>query len=348
MASALVRSSVWSKAKAIPAEYPFTFGMVLSGFKTSFSDLLVQKVVERRQEVDWKRNLAFTTFGFCYLGGVQYALYVPIFGRIFPNAAKFSAKSLREKLKDGRGMLNVAAQTILDQCVHHPFMYFPVFYCTKELVTSGGNPNFTEAINKYRENMADDLKALWKLWVPCTVVNFAFMPMHLRIPFAAGVSFLWTCILSAMRGGDAINDDDLIGGAITGASYALVKEGLDEIFNTTPLEMDDVNRMHFNISAAGIQKPGLVALLSRLLADAGGNVTKSKMVRLGNEFIIQLHVSILPENHKALLIALKSKELVKNLDIQATVLNRRDYGENKGQHKKSVMGMKIHCVGADK
>ena len=83
--------------------------------------------------LDWKRNAAFATFGFLYLGGVQYTIYVPIFGRMFPNAAKFAAKPLKKKLKDTKGMFQVIAQTFLDQCVHHPLMYFPAFYCTKEV-----------------------------------------------------------------------------------------------------------------------------------------------------------------------------------------------------------------------
>lgn len=37
--------SMWAKAKAWPGEHPFAFGVLVSGAKTSFSDLLVQKVV---------------------------------------------------------------------------------------------------------------------------------------------------------------------------------------------------------------------------------------------------------------------------------------------------------------
>jgi hypothetical protein len=33
-----------SRLQQVPLKYPFAFGVVLSGFKTSFSDLLVQKV----------------------------------------------------------------------------------------------------------------------------------------------------------------------------------------------------------------------------------------------------------------------------------------------------------------
>ena len=122
-------------------KYPLAFGVGISTTKTSFSDLLVQVVVEKREKIDWKRNLAFASFGCFYLGGVQYAIYVPIFGRLFPNAASFAAKSLREKVRDTKGQLALGAQVFLDQCVHHPLMYFPVFYMTKvckcsELISS--------------------------------------------------------------------------------------------------------------------------------------------------------------------------------------------------------------------
>ena len=107
------------------------FGLGFSCLKTSAADLLVQKHIERREEIDWKRNGAFGLFGLVYLGGIQYAIYVPLFSRLFPTAASFTAKTLRQKLRDRIGMLNVIKQTALDQLVHHPFLYFPCFYWTK-------------------------------------------------------------------------------------------------------------------------------------------------------------------------------------------------------------------------
>jgi hypothetical protein len=340
MASVITRPSVWSKVKSVPITYPFAFGVVLSGCKTSLSDLLVQKVVERREEIDWRRNSAFAAFGFVYLGGVQYSLYVNIFGRMFPNAAKFAAMPLTQKLKDVRGMMNVGAQVFLDQCVHHPLMYFPAFYCTKEIVMSD-KPDLARVLGDYRKNMKEDLQALWKIWLPATVFNFAFMPMHLRIPFAAGVSLLWTIVLSAMRGGDVAHGEDMAGGAVTGSTYSLLQEGLDT-FNTSPVELDE-KMHHVNISAVGKQRSGLVALLARHVEKEGGNVTHSKMVRLGEEFIIQMHVALPPEKAKGFFSSLKRKELRKELNIQATPLTKRDCPK-----KMAVMGMRIHCVGADK
>jgi hypothetical protein len=71
---------MWKNLAKIPIKHPFAFGVGISTVKTSASDLLVQTVVEQRtlDEIDWKRNAAFATFGCFYLGGVQYALYVPV------------------------------------------------------------------------------------------------------------------------------------------------------------------------------------------------------------------------------------------------------------------------------
>jgi predicted amino acid-binding ACT domain protein len=297
--------------------------------------------VEQREEIDWRRNAAFASFGFFYLGGVQYSLYVPIFGRMFPGTAAFAAKSLSAKLKDARGMFNVGAQVFIDQCVHHPLMYFPVFYCTKELVMAD-KPDLMRVLTEYRKNMSEDLTALWKIWVPATIFNFAFMPMWGRIPCVAATSMVWTMILSSMRGGDVSHGEDMAGGAVTGATFTLVEEGLGEIF-TRPIELAR-DKHHMVISASGLDKVGWAAEISRAVANAGGNVTHCKMVRLGTEFIIVMHVAVEPENQRTLTKALKSDESLKNLHIQMNSIARR----MTGTFKPPVMGFKIRCIAEDK
>ena len=63
---------------------------------------------------------------------------------------------------------------------------------------------------KYRENWWEDLQALWKVWVPATMFNFTFSPMYMRVPVVAGVSFLWTMLLSYRRGGRAPSEGALM------------------------------------------------------------------------------------------------------------------------------------------
>jgi len=209
-------------------------------------------------------------------------------------------------------------------------------------VTSNGNPDFKGCLTNYWNNIAEDMAALWKIWVPATVFNFAFMPMYARIPFVAGVSLVWTMILSAMRGGDVGHGDDMIGNAVTGATLKIFEEGLDEYF-TCPVELDR-EMSHIVISASGPDKVGWVTQLSRAVADEGGNVTFSKMVRLGQEFIVLMHVAVPPQQTKTLVKSLNNNKELRPLNIRTSSVSRRATGK----YEKPVVGMQVHCVGEDK
>lgn len=168
------------------------------------------------------------------------------------------------------------------------------------------------------------------------------MPMYARIPFVACVSLVWTCILSAMRGGDIGHGDDLMGNAVTGATLRIFEEGLDEYF-TCPVELDrDLN--HIVVTASGPDQVGWVSKVSRAVADEGGNVTFSKMVRLGQEFMILMHVAVKPEHQKALVESLNNNKELRPLNIHTSNVKRRDTGK----YDKPVVGMQVHFVGEDK
>ena len=194
---------------------------------------------------------------FC-AGGVQYALYVPVFGRLFPRAASFAAKPMAEKLADGAGMRAVAAQVILDQCVHHPLLYFPTFDVTREVISKGlSEESVQAALSKYRANMSEDMVALWKVWVPVTCFNFAFSPMWLRIPVVATTSLAWTAILSAMRGASTELEADP-----SRAMESLGNAGreLARLRHTRP-ELDS-SKTHIVLTAAGHGRSGMLHTLS--------------------------------------------------------------------------------------
>ena len=64
----------------IPKSKPFAFGLVFSCAKTSFSDLLVQKVIEGREEIDWNRNSVFAAFGFADSCRPRNTYYLEVLG----------------------------------------------------------------------------------------------------------------------------------------------------------------------------------------------------------------------------------------------------------------------------
>ena len=127
---------------------------------------------------------------------------------------------------------------------------------------------------------------LLQLWVPSTFLNFAFMPMHLRIPWVASTSLIWTCILSTMRGGsDKVPNVTEISGPYPDSS------SLELLMRTVlPPPQLDPNNAHVLITVHGPDRPGMVAAVSRSVFEAGGNLTTGKMIKLGGEFAVMLHV----------------------------------------------------------
>ena len=151
----------WARrAAAFPRERPVVFGCVFSALKTAFADYLVQRHFEDRKELDLRRTAVFTLFGFGYLGGWQYFLYVKCFPRWFPAAAPFASKSIPDKLVDRAGQLAVAKQVATEALIHAPMLYFPCFYVLKESVETGNPSN---AVAKLQINLRKDLVEYWKV-----------------------------------------------------------------------------------------------------------------------------------------------------------------------------------------
>ena len=74
--------------------------------------------------------------------------------------------------------------TCVHVCCSHPFIYFPAFYTVKSLVERQPHP-LEHAYDKWRNEIWDSCKALWCLWVPGQLLNFAIVPRYLRVPFGA-------------------------------------------------------------------------------------------------------------------------------------------------------------------
>ena len=84
----------------VPRAYPFAFSVGFTSAKTGLADFLIQTHVEKRERLDVRRNLGFWLFGAWFLGGVQYGVYVKLFGRLFPTAEQFATQPLRAKLAE--------------------------------------------------------------------------------------------------------------------------------------------------------------------------------------------------------------------------------------------------------
>jgi len=196
---------LWGAITTFPKRKPYLTNIIVATVKTAFADYLVQTSEGKTSmdTYDFKRTAVFTSFGFAYLGVAQWFVYVTVFTRVCPNAVRFSNLSWAAKLKDRPGQIDLVKQTLLDNFVHYTFIYFPVFYCFKELVQGDGIGVHTvkNACAKYYKNCVSDNLAIWALWIPMDLIIYA-VPVWMRLPLNHSVSMVWTMILSWMRGAE--------------------------------------------------------------------------------------------------------------------------------------------------
>lgn len=194
-------ADVFQPMFSFASRHRFSIGVASATVKTGGCDLLVQKFVEKKEEIDWRRCGVFTCFGFVFTGCWQYFLFVKTMPRIFPDAISFIKKPIREKMRDAKGLREVAYQNLIENGINNPLLYFPCFY-TIQSVANGGTFDPISGLRKYRDNMHEDLPAIWSVWIPAQLFNFAFSPLWFRVPFVSFVSGFWTCYVSITRGNE--------------------------------------------------------------------------------------------------------------------------------------------------
>ena len=172
---------VFARVGAALRARPFAGACATATVKTTAADLMVQSIVEQRSEIDRRRLSAFSIFGLCWMGAGQYVLYCRVFEALLP--ARTVAASV--------------GKMFLDQFVHVPVLFLPVFYSVDAWVRGEG-PGYVR--HKYEREAFTTLKANWCIWVPASFLSFFVVPTHWRIPYVSAVSFVSTSVFSVLQG----------------------------------------------------------------------------------------------------------------------------------------------------
>lgn len=194
----------------IPKTYPFRTQLFLACVKTWGADYIVQKAVEKREDIDIKRSLVFFVFGALYSGGLQYAIFINGFSRWFPASVRFASLSLPQKLRDVPGLKDLGKQISVHAAMS-TFLYLPLYYVIKESIQGEKATTAMETIelgmSKYKANFWQDNITIQGFWCPMDVIIFGMLPMWARMPIQHTSALAWTMILSMLRGA-AIPDED--------------------------------------------------------------------------------------------------------------------------------------------
>jgi len=158
--------------------WPLPVAFATCWVKGCASDLVTQKIVEGKDKLDVRRNLAFATFSGAYLGCGQHVIYNVLFTRLF-GAGHDLATALKKVIADGLW--------------HVPMLYLPLYYAFEDTILRGGP---MDGMKRYSKEWLDCVKPYWSMWTFFHLFNFSFTPPELRIGLIACVSFVWLIVLS--------------------------------------------------------------------------------------------------------------------------------------------------------
>jgi len=172
--------------------YPWVTAFGICFFKGAFADFFVQKIIEKRTEVDTTRTFALALFSGSYCGCAQHFVFNIAFTRIVGTSTKLPA---------------AIAKTFLDFLGHAPFMYLPCYLAFDQFMRFGVDPW------KLWERWERDLWNTWcayiKVWPFVMMVAFTVVPMELRISVLACVSVVWLMVLSCVaHSKDEVHDSE--------------------------------------------------------------------------------------------------------------------------------------------
>ena len=149
--------------------------------------MIVQCTIEDKKlnEIDTRRTLVFSAFGFVFCGMWQYALFVKLMPRVCPQAIAFAQKPLSQKIRDFNGLRQLAIQVFVENGINNPFLYFPTFYtikaCSRQIRTI--------LESRYRWEYVKHMITVHRRTynsrdrAPAQIINFGFSPLWFRVPF---------------------------------------------------------------------------------------------------------------------------------------------------------------------
>eukprot|EP01113_Clastostelium_recurvatum_P007775 TRINITY_DN13634_c0_g1_i1.p1 TRINITY_DN13634_c0_g1~~TRINITY_DN13634_c0_g1_i1.p1 ORF type:complete len:186 (+),score=46.48 TRINITY_DN13634_c0_g1_i1:46-603(+) len=167
--------SLWAWYLRSLKEKPVVTKALTSATMSLLSNLVAQKLLERRRTLDLPRLAKFSLFGL--ISSPITHIWYEVCDRLFRPRAK-SPTAVYERL-------------LLDQLLYAPFINI-VFYTFMSIMN--GRPG--DAPSTIRSQLWPTLTASWKVWPLAQLINFSFVPAHLRVLFGNFIGFLWGMYLA--------------------------------------------------------------------------------------------------------------------------------------------------------
>jgi hypothetical protein len=174
--------------RRISSKHPYSTSFATCFLKGGVCDIFAQTIVERKQKNDLKRTFSFSVFSGGYLGCCQHIIYNIWFTRL---------------LGSKQTLLIAIKKSMVDFCVHVPFLYLPLYYTFENVflgkgVTTGLKRLYTSQNEFGKPELPKVMSNYASLFPVVHVLNFTYTPKELRISVIACVSLCWLVVLSTV------------------------------------------------------------------------------------------------------------------------------------------------------
>mmetsp|Transcript_37241 Transcript_37241/g.56816 ORF Transcript_37241/g.56816 Transcript_37241/m.56816 type:complete len:281 (-) Transcript_37241:31-873(-) len=206
------RYSLLSQVDQFFIDSPYTAAALVCGIKASAADgvaqfqewkdtLLLQEEEEEGEkrkglavQADWRRNIAFVTYGAAYQGLTQEFIFNHVYPIWFGTGTEWTV------------VLTKVAFTLL---VVTTLLTLPSLYVIKGVIEQS---SLKKALGKYVDDVKNQklLQKFYMLWGPVLTLAFSVVPEQFRIAFIAVISFFWLIILSGISSGSTPAEKDAL------------------------------------------------------------------------------------------------------------------------------------------
>jgi len=190
-------AQAWEAYNEALAASPLAVKSVTAGVILGAADLAGQALQdsqrsdEDKTDIDIARTARFAFFGLALQAPWNHFYYQILDGTIPPTVDPWTPTT--------------AVKTVIDQFVQAPIFTVLIFAFLGFL--EGKNADSIK--QQLEDDYADTMVANWKLWVPATVVNLAFVPPILRVLYLNCVFFFWSIFLSLKLNKDESTSESL-------------------------------------------------------------------------------------------------------------------------------------------
>lgn len=157
--------------------YPVVTQVCTTATLMATGDVIAQKVIEKKESLDYARTARFFCIGIIYVGPVLRTWYHKL-DRILPQNLTY------------RGLKMMA----VDQGLFTP-IFVPGFLAVTGAVHQ---QSLAEIIETVKRDTVPLLMTNWMVWPATQFINFNYVPLAYRILFASGVALFWNIYLSWM------------------------------------------------------------------------------------------------------------------------------------------------------